>query len=303
MTDKICVLTHNDFDGGACAIILANVYGKDNVEITPLGYKKLRDYVCFFMHRENYKQYKKTFVVDLSFKEEDFKDAFGDELPDNVYFVDHHDTSSHVQGKKNCFWDGSKSAASLLFYLMSKAHLDKIKHLHEFVTLAEDWDLWKKQYPKAEELNFLYFKYWSKAFIKRFFDGSCKLTDSEQIFCDRKKKHIQKIKDDADWILGYDNKLAYTTVPELHHLVADDIYEREPEVICSAIFNSHRKIQSLSLKARPEYLDEHNLSIGTFCEKFGGGGHRHVGAIGNENLKQTSLEIVLKEFVNFLGLT
>lgn len=302
MTIKI--VTHADLDGGGCAILLSNVYGKDNVNITSLGYKNIVNYLTSFMENETYKKYQKTFITDISLKEEEFISMFGERVPKGVFFIDHHDTSKHIKGKPNCFWDDQVCGTGLVYELLIKNHKDKIGDgkFADLVNYIEDYDLWRRDFPVSDDLNFLYFRYWSDKFIKRFYDGFDGLTKDEQEYVDKKRAKIRKMQEETEWNLGYDNRLCYAQVPDMHHVVTNYIYEEVSELVGSLVFNTNPKIKVLGIKARPEYLDKRNLSIGEFCERFGGGGHKHVGAIGGDLLRKHSIEKIMEEFAKFLGL-
>jgi len=296
---KICVLTHCDLDGIGCAIVLGHLYGKDNINFTSLGYKNIVPYIQTFIEEGIYHNYDKVFITDLSFSKEDFDRIFpAGELPKNVIWVDHHETSKHAKNKKNVWWDDTKCGTSLLYKMVSKHRPKAVEGISKLVEVIEDYDLFFQKIPMSKDLNRLYFWMWGKKFYERFFNGDLEFNPAEISYVEKYKKMIKGIQEETEWHLFGDGKLCFATVPNHHHDVAEYIYE-EANLVGSVILN--QKLKALSVKGVKDYIRKNDLSIGDFCEKYAGGGHREVGGIGLDKLDwPDQMESLLKDFEEFM---
>lgn len=95
--------THDDVDGAACGVLGKLVYS-DNIDIEYCSYKNINDKVKTFIESEEYKNYDKTYITDISINEETAKiiDSVNKKIYGGFIFqlFDHHKDLDHLKQYK-----------------------------------------------------------------------------------------------------------------------------------------------------------------------------------------------------------
>ena len=272
---KILSISHNDLDGVGCQILLGAIY--KNITYVNTSYVEIDRRLLNL--DEN--KYDFIFVTDISPNVKEVMDRY-----DNLILIDHHQNAVH-DPKNNQFVNYSHSATYLTHHFLTRKYgetsLSKYKN---FVTLVDDYDMWRLKYKGSKPLNDLYRKYNANKFRERFKTGELKLTSGEKAYIKKVQSSFEVLYDEIE---VYDFEkinacyfLSDTLVNEIaHKLLTEDGYD--------VVFFNTMKSYKLSVRSS---LDDFNF--GTYLKsKDLGGGHKKAAGINgtteeelNDNLEK-----------------
>jgi oligoribonuclease NrnB/cAMP/cGMP phosphodiesterase (DHH superfamily) len=180
-TSRVLSISHGDFDGISCQIIIGNVF--ENVEYTNAEFYTIDKKLMAV----DYSKYDIVFLTDIHpEREESF-------VSDKIVMIDHH-PSEFDNPAKNRFVVSNKKkcAAFLVKFFFEKLYGDEINisHLDDLIRLTNDYDIWIHNDPKSKLINELHKNlYETDEFRDRFFDGDVELTEAENKYIvDRAQK-------------------------------------------------------------------------------------------------------------------
>jgi len=294
------IIVHNDLDGGASAICIANhikfKYGEDaNYSIAFKTYQNINQYVEQILNKSD--SFEKVFIADISVEEYLAKD-----FPDNFILLDHHDTAKELDGLNKCIvdTDGNHCGASLCYYHLLKNGGFPHKHLKKLVAVSRDYDLWIHKLPNkvAKNLNFLYYKYWGEKFCIKFMDGFNGFDDDEKEYLRNKwncvKDEIEKteIIDLLESENGHEGKIGLAILPN-NKAEVNEICEHALDTLGYNIIitvNSKLSIRADSI------AEEKGFHVGNLNDELGiGGGHCRAG--GASFTDDDHLETICESYV------
>lgn len=279
------IICHNDLDGGASAICIANhikaKYGeKAKYSIAFKTYQNINQYVEQILN--NAGSFEKVFIADIS-----VEDYLAKEFPDNFILLDHHDTAEALDGINKCIVDtsGNHCGASLCYkHLLIDEGLP-YKHLTKLVAVSLDYDLWHHKLPNkvAKNLNFLYYKYWGEKFCIRFMDGFEGFNQEEKEYLRAKwkateeeiaKTELVDLLEEED---GHGNKICLAVLPDNKAEVNEICENALDNLGYKVIITVNSKHQKLSIRANAE-AEEKGFHVGEMNDELGiGGGHARAG--------------------------
>lgn len=175
---KILSISHCDFDGVCCQIVLGNVF--PNIEYRTSEFYRIDQ----LMSDVDYSLYDFVFITDIYPTDPNLLNK------DNIILIDHH-PSSHNNPKLNRFVisDKNKSATALVNQYVTKMYPSiDLSHLDRLTALVTDYDIWIKRFPLSTFINELLWNVYDvDAFRERFIKGDVKLTIDEIKFIRNQK--------------------------------------------------------------------------------------------------------------------
>lgn len=200
---KLCSYTHFDLDGVVSKMLVDRIFGpltdQDTIFNKCSGYGKIPQMLEQLVN----KGFDSIVITDLNFNTEQMQ-----YVVDNfkrVWFYDHHDGSDEVVEKfkdhpnmVRCVWTKELSGTGIMFqeymeFLKSQYNEKPSKEISELAMLTDVYDLWKldnKLFPKAFNLNQLFWRYSFWDFERRFSDGFKGFTDDELEFLEEEEKRV-----------------------------------------------------------------------------------------------------------------
>lgn len=302
------IITHQDLDGGASAIMvinyLMNKYGK-NIKYA-VAFKTYTNVDLYTEQILNNNIYEKIFITDISVQEHVAKD-----FPDNVFVFDHHDTADRLSPFPNCIVEtsGNYCGASLCYEKLLKDNGYGSKPLNALAKIADDYDNWRHLLPHkvAKNLNFIFYYYWGEKFIERFLSGFNGFTNEEKKFLKDKWKKIEEDQANLQEIdlIADDkknkNKVAFCILKddsnEINEL-ADYLLEQKNYKV--AIL-ANARLKRISIRANKN-IDNPDFHVGRINEELvkntnvRGGGHTKAGGLGYTDMDH--LESICQSYVN-----
>lgn len=274
MTNKIgnrMIITHDDLDGVACAILYTKCFPKATVMMADVN--EVDQLIVDMIAHDDFPVEVHLMISDLSLKEETIQELLSYELINEVEMIDHH--WSAVERMKKYPWafvDASFCAAKHMYNIYKdKFHIGDYE---PFIELVDNYDRWgegKGPNEDARNLADLFYFIGKETFYNRYLQiANVKLTTIELALLDiyhrQKAEYIaETIKviefmEDAEGnqfgiVFGdnYMNELG-------HHLL-----EAYPSIEYVCILN-HRKAK-ISMRSRGK------VNVGKIALECGGGGH------------------------------
>jgi oligoribonuclease NrnB/cAMP/cGMP phosphodiesterase (DHH superfamily) len=181
---KILSISHNDFDGATCQIVLDNVY-KNISFINTTFY-----YIDEILESVIYSKYDYVILTDINPSNPKLID-----FSNKIVLIDHHNTALNYHNPSKLRFVTDKACAAMLTKrFVETMYNKKLYHLDNLVKYANDYDLWIHKYPKSKLLNdLMFYKYRPEKFREFFRDGRTSFTQEEQEFLLQRKKDFDKI--------------------------------------------------------------------------------------------------------------
>lgn len=183
----IKLFTHTDLDGVGCAILGILAYGKDSIDIEYCNYDDINEKVEKYIAEEEYLNYTRCFITDISINEEvaklieqthpkEYKDGFM--LNEHFQLLDHHPTAKFLDKYWWCNVSimnqslNIKTSGTELFYeyLINMNDIESSETLEKFVNLVRNYDTWRwtelgEEGLICKQINDLYYIYEKDEFI------------------------------------------------------------------------------------------------------------------------------------------
>lgn len=302
---KNCLfIIHNDEDGAGCEVV-AKVYMPDKW----LNFKMIdaKDGDIALKNAINSGLYDLIIMGDCSFKSKESLDLVLDYIvgKNQFFLVDHHENAmefkdfdwAFVSIAEFCDGVSVKNSGTELMYqfLNQQIRPKECKTIKEFVELSRSYDTWdwfktKDQGP-VDLVALFEFDY--KMFVDEMIYNINHLNpvfDKKQKFLlevlnTMNKAYIDKSVDAIDFFYHDNKKIAILVANQLQGLIANEVFNRYPDVSFIVCVVSPTKLSFRSSDGREE--------IFTLVHSLGGGGHRNAGGCDIPN----KLIDAVKEFV------
>jgi len=268
------ILTHNDMDAVASAIIGKVVY--PNAKVEYCNYDNINEKVLEYLGKDV------IFITDISVNEEVAEkiEENNSQYNDCVLLFDHHKTAKWLTKYNWVTFADDKCGAKVFFdwllnYTLEINLRNKYRELAKYIdliTYANDYDLWYHKYSMSKKLNMLAYEYGFERFMNRFLDNpDCTLTNTEELILElaneRKMKFIEEQKKNMK--LYKDNQgrnvavfLSTQHAGEVRDFINDD------NIDYYLFFSLNKGIASLRTKGE--------VDCSEVAKMFGGGGHTKV---------------------------
>ena len=265
------ILTHNDMDAVASAIIGKVVY--PNAKVEYCNYDNINEKVLEYLGKDV------IFITDISVNEEVAEkiEENNSQYNDCVLLFDHHKTAKWLTKYNWVTFADDKCGAKVFFdwllnYTLEINLRNKYRELAKYIdliTYANDYDLWYHKYSMSKKLNMLAYEYGFERFMNRFLDNpDCTLTNTEELILElaneRKMKFIEEQKKNMK--LYKDNQgrnvavfLSTQHAGEVRDFINDD------NIDYYLFFSLNKGIASLRTKGE--------VDCSEVAKMFGGGGH------------------------------
>lgn len=288
--NRVLNLTHNDYDGASCSIVLSNIY--KNIEFIPLKYGE----VDSKLKTIDFSKYDLILMTDISPEtEEVFK------LSDKIFLLDHHSTGlKYHSPESNRLCIEGKCAAVLVKEFFENLFKLDLSYLNDFCNIVNDFDMWYMKDVRSWGMNELYFKYYASDFRLRFKSGEIKLKDFEIEYINERKKLLTNVYnnltiypcENVNMCFFIENKF----INDLCHMTM----EKDGFDVSICI---NTKSNSCSVRSKNK-----DLHIGKMLQEIpnlNGGGHSSSGAFRIDPNQEISIKIELIEqylMKNFSGM-
>lgn len=253
---KVLSVSHSDFDGIVCQILLASVF--DNIKFVNTEFYNIDKTLTEL----DTAPYDIVFVTDISPKYEQLLYK-----TDNIVLIDHHSTTFHKpKAKKYVYQDKNTCAALLVKTYLEKTYQADLSNFNLLVKYTNDYDTWQLKHPKSTFINELYKnKYDILEFRNRFLTGNCKLTKEECKFIRARKNRFATEYTNAE-LFNFDGKVkgCIVNVEGFINEIADKLIKDEDYKI---VFVRYKNRCSIRHRVK-------GLHIGKMLTALGyGGGH------------------------------
>lgn len=197
--NKSVIIAHGDLDGcvGAqiCHKWIKQKEGQDHeIILIPSSYESVNDSAREVFENNEYKH---IHIVDICFSEELLP-----LMPDNCWVFDHHDTSKHILGHKNCVWKHEYCGAVVAWkHLFPGVKMSK--PFNKLLGLANEYDMWigeKGPRKICHDLNNIYRLYRFNDFFDKFYDGFDEFSSEETEYLESFWRRQQTILNDSEKI-------------------------------------------------------------------------------------------------------
>lgn len=167
---KVLSITHLDWDGAVCQIILCNVY--KNIDCVTTSFYN----VDKLLLNLDYSKYDYVFLTDLHPEKEA---TLG--ISDKIIMIDHHKTALPMNNPSRHHYVITGVCGSVLVKrFCEKMYNIKLKHLDNLVYLTNDYDMYTIKNPKSKLLNdVMFYLYGPDKFRDLFIDGRTRFTKDE----------------------------------------------------------------------------------------------------------------------------
>ena len=284
---RIKMFTHIDLDGVGCAILLQNAYRNAKIDIEYCEYNNINEKVEEFLNENNYTDYDKIFITDISVNE---KIAEKIDYIHNIrefVLLDHHKTADWLNKyrwatveENSEYLERKTSGTQMLHEWMISHNSEYIKNnwynSKEFIRLVNDYDTWHWNtigdlLPK--KFNDLLYIYGRDKFIEKvLFELRSCLThfhSTDELILELKQQEIDnfiesknktlKIVEIDDVNLGI--VFAESNISEL----GNKLCKLNPNIDAIAIININHSISYRTIKD--------DIDVSAIAKKYGGGGH------------------------------
>ncbi len=184
LDSKILSVSHNDLDGAAAQIVLANVY--QNISFVNQAFYRIDS--C--LESINYDLYDYVFLTDISPSKKEYLD-----ISDKIVLLDHHGSAQeYTDPSKHRYVVTGGCAAKLTKRFCEKMYGIDLSHLNDLVYLTNDYDLWIHDDPRSKMINdLMFYKYREKKFRDLFHNGRVEFTAEENTYLEERAKRYEKI--------------------------------------------------------------------------------------------------------------
>lgn len=284
---KIKLFSHTDLDGYGCNIIAKCIFG-ENVDCENLNYDKIDKRVKDFFTTEEYKNYDRIYITDISVNNEVAK-IIDNSIDTYVRLLDHHPTALELNKYD---WaivdierDGEKTSGTRMFYdELNKSEGIDIWSKESLLSIVEnimkyDTWLWKEKYNDVipKQLNDLFFILGADKFvtliIKEIEFDNCEETIS--IFLEKYKLLLELQQEKIDKYIESKNKeiIAYSSNGYIIGVVFAEQFQSELGNRLSALNPQYDLIAMIGDNTISYRTVKDNVNCGEFAKLFGGGGH------------------------------
>jgi len=286
-TAKILSISHNDWDGVFCQIILGNIY--NNITYLNTSFYKIDS----ILNSLDYDKYDFIFLTDINPTNLKLLD-----LSEKIILIDHHESAKEANNpSKMHFVISNQCAAKLTLKFVEKYYNIKLNHLHEHCEMVNDYDLWILKNPRSKRLNdLMFYLYRPNKFRIKFFDGRTTFTEDELKWLDERDKEFERLYEGLNVFEFEKLNGCVVESKEFINEICDRLMREESYNIVFCRNPYHGRV---SIRHNIEGLD-----IGTILKEKGiGGGHEKSAGLFCDDMddferKAKDLENVVFDYIN-----
>ena len=293
---KFKLFTHTDLDGIGCAVL--SKFAFDDVDIEYCDYKDIDKKVRAFGESEEYKEYDKVFITDISVSEELANDMNIACDEGKVILLDHHATALGLNKYDWCNVkvkddDGTPTSGTMMFYkyLIKEEYISRIfyndrviRNIARFTVVVRDYDTWRwKELGKdglvCKQLNDLFHIYGRDQFIDWTLHNIIKMnyapyfTEKDRALLEQKQKDIDiYVESKNKQITNIIDNFGYTCGVVFADRYISELGNRLSELNTELDYIAMIDISHGTVSYRTT-RDDIDLG-GEIAHSFGGGGHR-----------------------------
>lgn len=261
---KILSLSHGDFDGIACQIVLGNVF--PNIVYTNSEFYNIDKK----MGSIDYSQFDYVFVTDIHPDDPKLMDN------DKVIMIDHHPSPHHNPSKNRyAIHDKNRCAAYLVKFFCDKLYPEvDLKHLDDLIMLADDYDTWKHKDPRCRDINELIKNFYDvDEFRDRFMTGDTVLNEKEVEYINDRHDKFNKLMDNLELFEFDEFKGCVVFADDFINDVADKLLKeqgyrlvvvRNPEKGRSSVRHNIKGVHIGNILESHNYGGGHEFAAGFF---------------------------------------
>ena len=287
---RIKLFSHTDLDGYGCNLLLRMLFTKEDVDCENCNYTNINEIVLNFFQSEEYKNYNKIFITDISVNEEvaEIIDNIVKKENINIILLDHHPTAIYlnkyswvnVDIEKN----EEKTSGTRMLYdywegmFSTKAYSKSILNIVENIRKYDTW-LWKEKYNDIipKQLNDLFHIFGANRFLDKIEHciRICEAEDIIEIFIKDNKWLLDLQQEKIDKYIDSKNKSIIKRVVNNYKvgIVFAEQFISELGNKLSEINEDCDLIAIISDKTISYRTVKDNVDCGEFAKIFGGGGH------------------------------
>lgn len=264
------LVTHNDFDGVACAVLFKSVW--PNEQIFFENYKTVNGRL-----RQVLKDYPETEIYITDISPENDQELI-DQLNNRaVWLFDHHKTALPLTGFPWATVDTSMCGAMLFWrWLVAYNSRDiaaRVRAYNALVWHVNDYDTWKHENPMSAKLNKLLCALGRERFMKRFFKNPDPILTNLEIILleleqERENRYIQEVMDRGiiPHLDGEGRPYTVVFAEQYTSQLGHAILARYPMFNYVVIVNFLHG--TVSLRSQ-----EGGVDVSEIARRYGGGGH------------------------------
>jgi hypothetical protein len=274
-------VTHNDLDGSGCSVLIKKYL--DVANTVYLNYDEIDNYLL-----NNYHNYNKIIITDLSpsFETAKFLTDYAE-----LFFIDHHITSSKLVNVLDSYHDITKSATLLTYEWLVEMGFD-VKSYREFVNCVNDYDMWHLNIDESLKLNMLFSLIGIDRFVERFLKNpAVKFNETEKLLLEieeeSKNKYLDNSLKNLNLFTDTSNRKFAVIFAEKYNSELGHHILNFTDVKYVVIINAQKK--KISLRSKDE-TDVSKIAI-----RNGGGGHKNAAGFS------TNFDFCIEKFLQICG--
>lgn len=261
------LVTHNDLDGVACAILFRYAYPMSKYYLE--SYQTVNETLVKII---NDPEIRKIYITDISPNREVAR--LLDNSDKSIVLIDHHKTALWL---REYLWADITleiCAAKNFMYLLHDEKFDMSMY-YDFVELVNDWDMWFRSTPLSENLNILLQVMGASRFIDRFTrDARVFLYEIEKYLIELEKEkrneYISRIVENASIFKGDDCSFGIVFAERYVSEIGAELLKKVDVAVIADISRG-----TISLRSN-------KIDVACLAEKLGGGGHENAAGFGIE---------------------
>lgn len=281
------VFTHTDLDGAGCELLMKSLF--PNIPVLRVGYEFEDDNYCIALMKKS----DTIIILDLSISPSMY-DLLTNHLGKTVLMLDHHESalvkyreyyestygiSDITSISDNLVIDTNRSGTLITFeyfynlgYFHNRPDLNA-DNLREISEVVSDYDLWKFNYDRTMELQFLWSKLKHEGFVNKYYKGQVSVfdfTDEETDIINNQYSRLANSYQaclDTERVYVDNEGLTFSVIrPNALISLSVSMYlDNKPNIDYAVAVNSYGK--SLSLRSK-------HVEVNKIAETLGGGGHK-----------------------------
>lgn len=303
----IRLFSHTDLDGYGCNIVMKALVSQSTVIATNMNYEENNEIVKNYILSGEYKNYRCTFITDISVNEEVAE--LIDKTKDlRLVLLDHHPTAEWLNKYdwanvcvNNCFEKTSGTELLFNFLVSSDGCVEDwnyFREIHDFVKQVKRYDtwLWKEKYndDTPKKLNDLFYilgydKFYS-SLKENNFNVKFLIHDYSYLLENQQKKIDKYIEKKNKEIIGCpirDYNVGVVFANQYQSELGNRLSELNPQYDLIAMIGEN----TISYRTPKE-----NINCGKFAKLFEGGGHpKAAGSEINEEQKNKIIDLLFNK--------
>jgi oligoribonuclease NrnB/cAMP/cGMP phosphodiesterase (DHH superfamily) len=256
---KALNISHHDFDGVSCAIVLSN-YFKD-ITCKSCTFSNIDSMI----KKIEFEKYDVVFITDCFPKNPEILT-----ISDKIIIIDHHQTSQKLCNMTNIISFGETCAAMLVKFWIEDKFKVSLSHLDNLIKLTNDYDLWTHNYKESKQIERLFWYYSYYDFKDRFLTGNVKFTDGEKLFLSKKEEEFDDLYNNLELFEMKSINGCFCAIDGFINDIADKLLHVDNYDV---VIVQNLKNKNISVRSKDD-----DVNIGDILERLNiGGGHPKAG--------------------------